>query len=86
MKPRIDGTEAAVEAPSRRRVRPITEEVRAKPGEDGGDHPEQRPELHHPVVSDAVRQQPERRRQDELRRVEDAVMTASVVSSTRGPP
>ena len=66
MNPRIDGTLAAVEAPSRRRVPPMHEQVRRRPGEDDGDAAEDRPELHDPVMPQPIREQAERRRQDEL--------------------
>ena len=45
-------------------------EVRRGPGQDDRDRPEDRPELHDPVVAQAIGDQPERRRQHELGAVE----------------
>ena len=65
MKPRIDGTDAAVDAPSRSRVPPMI--VRFVVAHD----PEQRADLHDAVVADPVGQQPERRGEDQLGRIEE---------------
>ena len=71
MKPRIDGTLAAVEAPSRRRVAPSSGSDRRQPGQDDRDAAEDRAVEHDPVVPEPVRQDPEDRRQDQLGQVED---------------
>ena len=67
MNPRIEGTLTAVEAPSRIRVPPMSDEVGRLPREDDGDRPEDRPDLHEPVVAEPVGQHPERGREEQLR-------------------
>ena len=70
MNPRIDGTEAAVDAPSSSRVNPMTGRLTANAVMIDGDRAERRADEHHPPVADAVRQDPEDGREHELARVE----------------
>ena len=70
MNPRIEGTLAALEAPSRI-ARPAQQhEVRRQAGQEDRDGAEDRAVEHDPVVADPVRQDPEQRGQDELGQVE----------------
>ena len=87
MKPRIDGTDAAVDAPSRMRVAAEQDEVRRQERQDHRDEPEDGPELHDPVVAPAIGQQAERGRQQQLGGVERrGHQTPSATASTLGPP
>ena len=61
MKPRIEGTDAAVEAPSRRRVNPMTGRLTVKRRDDHRDGAECGAEEHHAPVADPVRQDAEHR-------------------------
>ena len=67
MKPRMDGTLAAVDAPSSTRVAAQHPQVRGEAGHDDGHEPEDGAELHHAVMSVPVREDAEQRRQDQLR-------------------
>src|SRR6188472_1916526 len=70
MKPRIDGTLAAVEAPSSSRVAPRIGSWVVSPVRITAIAPD-RAVQHHPVVADAIRQDAEDRRQHQLRKEED---------------
>ena len=70
MKPRMDGTLAAVDAPSSSLVAPRIGNCVDRPGEHDGDPAEDRSVEHHPVMAEPVGQDPEDGREDELGDVE----------------
>ena len=85
MNPRIDGTLAAVDAPSSS-LSAQHEQVRGEARQDHRDRTEGRSEQHHPVMPEAVGQDPEDRGEDELRHEEHRREDADGVGSTSGPP